>query len=430
MRGKTWLLLSSAFLVLAVGLLVGCGGGSSEPSEIADSRLMLDQSWEQGVNAQRVILELGRNTPGVGYISAKLDEVLAGTNRDLKLAAINLLVDWKDPQATAKITPLLQDSDELVKIAAAKALAKQGDPAGLEIIAGRILDGQQRLVPENCGLLAKLGDERCFDHVMKGLTDEDAPASAAAAAALGEMGGPKSIDLLRAAFGIDKIREERRNPVIAALALISKEERDAKKIGSYVKNSENVLSAITALGDIGGEYAEKKLRATLGKAEKKNDLYGGAAAAGALLNMGVQDEEILDVLSRALDSESEKVRYTAATGLADATMSPEVKTLLMKAAESDGNSSNVAMEVLVKGADASLRPLFESVFNRFKGEQDAGPANAAVLAVVGISRLPAEDVDTFLATTTQDMDATLNVAIQAALSMMKRHEDAQAAKGA
>lgn len=410
------LLLAGIFLSAALIAGVGCDDTPPVPPKVEKARKLLDQLWGMGMNGQSLLMACCERTPGLGYCESKLDEALDTTSAQRKVDMLRRLSSWDDPGLTEHIRPLLDADSELVRVQAAKMLAAYGDAGGLDVLEAHVRSSPDAAVnPDVCGLAAALGSQICLAEAEKDLTAEDEEKSAAAAAALAEIGGAEAAKILRGS--LDDLRGEKRAPAIEALGEISEDPGDVDRVLKYFGYRENVLAVIRALGALGGDQAEERLREVL----ETDDAVAKAEAAGALARMGVMDEAVAAAFDEAIGSDSSQIRYLAAKGLSRLDeQGPQAGELLARLlGDEDLRVVGAALDGLEVQATQAQMPALEQAWERLQDAgQDQGYQESMQLLVV-ISRIPGERSSAILEQALDNDDWGRTV--QAALGILERH---------
>ncbi len=400
-------------LALPFFVLVACDSTPKLPEEVAKATTLLDEGWQEGAAVQARILECAVYTPGLPYVRAKLDKIAISQVAAQRQAAVTLLNEWADPGDIEVVRGLLGDDKELVALLAARGLASRGDGAGVEILLGKMRTPDGLLDPEICGLLAKVGNDACLSEAVAEVKSKDEAKSAAAASALIEIGGEQAADAARAA--LTKLRAGKRVPAIIATGVLGTPEKDTKRIIGYLRYKENVLATLGALGDLGGEKAEAKLREVMAKKDRRASL----AAAGALAKMGVVDADVLAKFDASLSDESMAIRYEAASFLSEAESSPEVLALLTKAlGDEEAKVVRAALEGLRGHAGPEQMPALQGVWDRYNESMEGASYDAALQTVVVISKIRGPEADAFLLAAVDHKNWAH--AIQASLGILER----------
>lgn len=417
--------VAALLLIGLTVLLASCGGGGpTEPPEVTKARNLLDELWKTGANGQLLMVACFSNFPGLDYCVPKYQEALNSNSARQQMEVMTRMDTWNEPAFKEMVRPLLDSEDEITALQAAKILAAYGDAAGLEILEKRIRSGQgDTLNPEVCGLAADLGSEVCLDEAAKDIRSEDEAKRVSAAAALAEIGGAEAAKILRDALGA--LHGEKRSAAIEALGEISEDPADVDWVLNYIGYRENVLAVIHALGDLGGEKAEDRLRKIL----ESGDQLAEVEAAGALIEMGVLDEDVVAVIEEAAESDSEQMRYLAAKGLA---LAPEsmTRTATLAADMLDDESYKVvgaAISAMKGKATAEHIDALEAAWQRLKGSTDGEGYAESMELILVIAEVPGERSQGILVEALENMN--WGRVAQAALAILERHEE-QAAPAA
>jgi HEAT repeat protein len=403
--------------------LVGCDGGKKEPPEVVKARELLDELWNTGgPNGKALMVACCEHVAGLDYCESKIDEAFSTNSAPRLVDFLKRFAVWDDPSMKDKVKPMLDHDSELVRVQAAKMLAAWGDDSGLEILEAHIRSAEDSPVnPDVCGLAADLGSEKCLVEAGNDLTSEDDDKSAAAAAALAEIGGANAAQILRQALG--SLHGEKRGPAIEALGEISEDPADVDRVLEYLGYRENVIPVIHALGALGGEKAEKRLREVL----ETDDQLSKVEAAGAMARMDVMDEQVVAVFEEAIDAESDRIRYLAAGGLGQApdSSAQAAELLAQMLDDSDLRVVREAIEGLKGKVTQEQIPELEKAWNRLKDKgEDAGYQESMDLIVV-IAQVPGEEAGALLA---QALDNNnWGRVAQAAMAILDRRQSAQPA---
>jgi HEAT repeat protein len=420
LRWTRFALVGLLAALLAVALL-GCDGGTKEPEEVVKARELLEELWKTGgPNGKALMVACCEHVPGLGYCESKIDEALDTNSAPRLVDFLKRYAVWDDPSMKDRVEPLLDHESELVRVQAAKMLASWGDDAGLEILEKHIRSAEDAPVnPEICGLAAQLGSEKCLVEAGNDLTSDDEEKSAAAAAALAEIGGANAAQILRQALG--QLHGEKRGPAIEALGEVSEDPADVDRVLEYFGYRENVIPVIHALGALGGETAEKRLREVL----DTDDALSKTEAAGALARMDVMDEQVVSVFEEAIAAESDRIRFLAAEGLGQApdTSARAAELLAQLVGDDDLRVVRKALEGLKDKATQEQIAELEQAWNRLEdATEDAGYQESMDLLVV-VSRVPGEKASAILQQALDNQN--WGRVVQAAMGILERHQSAQ-----
>jgi HEAT repeat protein len=424
LRRNHFALLALAVAALGVAL-IGCGGGPTEPPEVQKARKLLEELWNTGPNGQSLMVACCEHTPGLDYCESKLDQALKTRSPQRKVDVLRRFWSWDDPALADKVGPLLDSDNELVRVQAAKILASFGEAAGLEVLEAHIRSSEDApLNPEVCGLAAELGSQKCLEAAKQDLTADDENKSAAAANALAEIGGAEAAKVLRQ--GLEELHGEKRAPAIQALGQISEDPADVDRVLNYFRFRENVVAVIEALGALGGETAEEKLRGVL----EEDDPVATTEAAGALARMGVFDEPVQAAFEEAIGAESSRIRFLAAEGLGQLEQArPRAAELLAQLLEDEDLSVvGKALDGLKRHATQQQMDALEQAWERLADKgQEAGYEQSMELLVV-VSGVPGDRSEALLVAALDN--SNWGRAAQAALGLLERHQAAQGAESA
>jgi HEAT repeat protein len=318
---------------------------------------------------------------------AAVQGLIASVSADavnVRRAAVTLLGWGRFPDALARLTDALRDED--VHAAAVKALVAYGESARaplVELAQGASSD----LRAEVFGVLARLpgagADPAIVALLGEALEDDDPLCAAAAAQALGEVGGKASLAPLFHAL------ERRHDPEVPqaacqALARLGKQHPDEVRMlvtSRGLERGETAVLLCRVLAAVG----KSEDRALLLKALKADDAPLRAAAADAVSALGAAPEA-REALAFALTDEESAVRATAATALGVVGGEDSVTVLIGSTADEDEAVRAAAVRALgqlgYQQAAATLRQLARR-----------GDPGVAVFALEALGRLrgPSDD---------------------------------------
>jgi HEAT repeat protein len=386
---------------VALGALVAALGDLARSTREAAMRALaelyrrLDNSGREAV-----ALELQSRREVLSTLTSALLEATLGTQRDAAL----LLGLMRRPEAARPLVLALGDRD--LREAAMQALAAIGAPAA-ETLAALAPDLESSLRADAYALLPRLGpaasDPRVQALLAEALDDEAIESAAAAATALGEIGGREALAPLLRALDHDEVVAH-----AAADAL--------GRLGARHYDEVRVLVASRGLSGADAPYLCRVLGAC-GRAEDgpllRQTLGADAApvrraAADALAQLPPSGD-IDEALTFALADESADVRAAAARALGAHQAVDAAEALAKVALESEPLVRSAAARAL--GHVATAHP---SALPSLRRVADAGDAAAGVPALEALAKLDAREDDArFLAALESPDGETVKAAARA-----------------
>ena len=205
-----------------------------------------------------------------------------------RAVAVGVLGAIGDRAAIPPLTRALADAEPDVRRGAVRALEEIGGADVVPPIVGRLDDEAAPVRRAAAEALREVGDERAVVPLLGRLADASREVRVAAIQALGRRGDPKTArTLLRL---LDDPLEDVRVAAIEALGLLRAREAEAPLIGALAREAEG-KAAVLALGRLGGPRAAAEIVKTLGRASMRS------AAHEALLLLGADAvPALLDVL--------------------------------------------------------------------------------------------------------------------------------------
>lgn len=190
-----------------------CLGKAGEPAAVGPLAALLEDP-ESGVR-WKAAEALGRlGSPAVG----PLTESLEAGDVDARWMAAVALGDIADPAAVPALVAALNDDDDYVRSRAALALAAIGKPAEETLIAG-LATGNERVRWGAALALGRLGGSGAVEALIGALQDPEEEVRERAATALGDIGADAVSSLLEALRVDDQTLRQR---VVTALARVGK----------------------------------------------------------------------------------------------------------------------------------------------------------------------------------------------------------------
>ncbi len=412
--------LMSAVLLVLPG--TGCGTGEKEPPEVSRAREAIEDAWGQGGALVSLSLSLFSEHPTVPEARKHVFEALESPSPAIRLEAVRAMAAWHDPETADRFVALLGDSSPLIPLVAARALAEMGRDDGAELLRGAIRGPSGVLQFEICAALANIGDDTCLGKAERDLYAKDDEKSGAAAAVLAAY-GEKARDMLRSAIRATRsIHGARRAPVITALGKVG-DSSDVERVLPFASYRENVLEVFSALADLGGDRASEYLRSYLPLEDKP---VARAAAATALVRMGVIEQDVLDVLGELAHSDEAAVRYRVASGLAGSPPNDDVSAVIAGlAGDPDPSVRKAAVMALFGRTDAAALEGAKLAWEAGREAQE-GPAYEAALKALTVAARVDDEAAGALLVGALDSDNWAYV-IEAALGLLERHEKKQQA---
>jgi len=372
---------------LALALLVACSSAPKQPTEVEQAKKLLDQAWGMGGNGQVLVVSLLYDYPDLPFAREKVGEAVKSPSLSLKVEGARVLARWADPGTKDLLRDLLRDDSDVVRLIAARTLARLGDDSGREILAGAIRDADGALEPDVCAALHAIGDDACLAPATRDLVAKDDAKSAAAAAVLGEIGTEQARQALRRK--LMNLYKERRNPALLALAQIGNPQ-DVAAVVPFANYRDNLLTVIEALGTFGGDAAIGHLRHWL---TQKKDPVVRVAAACALVQAGVVDDDVVAALEEGAASDRREVRAKVARGLRGSTADGKVTAVLARlCGDPEPSIRRDALLALEGRTDASVLPALRTAWEKGKQSNQEGPEyESALLALRLAARIPGEE---------------------------------------
>lgn len=203
--------------------------------------------------------------------------------------AVGVLGAIGDHAAIAPLTRALADAEPDVRRGAVRALEEIGGPEVVPPLIGRLDDEAAPVRRAAAEALREVGDERAVVPLLGRLADGSREVRVAAIQALGRRGDPKTArTLLRL---LDDPLEDVRVAAIEALGLLGAREAEGALIAALPREAEG-KAAVLALGRLGGPRAAAEIVKAFGRSSMRS------AAHEALLLLGAQAvPALLDVLA-------------------------------------------------------------------------------------------------------------------------------------
>ncbi len=413
-------------VLLVLGFLAACSSAPKQPTELEQARKLLDEAWGMGGNGQVLVVSLLYDYPDLAYAKEKVVEAARSPSLSLKVEGARVLARWADPGTKDLLLELLKDDNDVVRLIAARTLARLGDASGKEILEGAIRDADGALEPDVCAALHAIGEDTCLAPAIKDLVAKDDAKSAAAAAVLGEIGTDKARNALRRK--LMNLYKQRRNPAIAALAEIGNP-KDVAAVVPFANYKDNLLAVIDALGTFGGDQAVQHLRGWL--AQKKDPVVRVAAAC-ALVQAGVVDDDVVAALEEGASSDNKAVRAKVARGLRGSRADGKVAAVLAKLCEDPEPSIRRDALLALEGrVDASVLPALRKAWEMGRESNQEGPEyESALLALRLAAKVPGDEALALLEeglasqNWAHNIEAALGILWRAEHGMLGRQQDA------
>jgi HEAT repeat protein len=414
-------LVTMATMALAAGaglLLAGCTA-EREPEEVGQARQVLEQGWAEP-QVQLIMLPLFAQHPGSEAALEKLEAALADPRPAIRREAAHALALWRDPATRELLMPLLDDDSKSVKLMAARALGQLGVAEAEPVLEEMKIDQDGQLRPDVCAALAEIDPESCVPVALEIMGAKETDRHESAAAALAAVGGEPAREALRE--GLEKLRGEKRAPVIEALGEVGTED-DVDAVLKYIDFRENVIAVLEALGDLGGEKAVETLRRYL----DVEDAGARAEAASALAQLGELDEPVVTALRETAASDQEGVRYILATRLQSGYGEAADEVLVELAGDESPLVRRAAVESMLADPSPALLPGARQAFEMGRDERQGQAYEAALQALLVLSRIPGEESQAILREALGSPNWAYS--IQAALGLLDRRGGAGEAQG-
>jgi HEAT repeat protein len=364
----------------ALSVVVAALGDSARSSGEAAMRALAELYRRfDAAGREAVTAELQARRDAFATLTTALLEATLGTQRDAAL----LLGLTKRPEAARPLVLALADRD--LRDAAMQALAAIGAPAA-ETLAALAPDLESTLRADAYALLPRLGpaasDPRVQALLAEALDDESFEAAAAAASALGEVGGREALAPLLRALG----REE----AVAHAA--------ADALGRLgARHYDEVRVLVASRGLTGGDapYLCRVLGAC-GRADDGPLLRQALGADAAPVRRSAADalaqlppsKDVDEALTFALADESPDVRAAAARALGAHQSADAAEPLARAALEGEPLVRAAAARAL--GQVAAAHPAARAGLRRVADARDAA---AAVPALEALAKLDAREDD-------------------------------------
>lgn len=350
------------------------------------------------VGREMVTSEVQAHRDAMPALTTALLEATLGTQRDAAL----LLGLFKRPEAARPLVLALGDRD--LRDAAMQALATIGAPAA-ETLAALAPDLESTLRADVYALLPRLGpaasDPRVQALLAEALDDDSAEAAAAAATALGEVGGREALAPLLRALG----REEAVAHVAAdALGRLGARHYDEVRVLVQSRGlaGPDAPYLCRALGACGRADDASFLRQALGA-----DTAAVRRAAAEALAQLPPAADVDEALTFALADEAVDVRAAAARALGAHCAESAADALGRAALEGEALVRGAAARAL--GQVATAHPSARALLRRVADARDAA---AAVPALEALARLDEREDDARLIAA---LDSTDGETVKAAL---------------
>ncbi len=338
--------------------------------------------------------------------------------------------EWDDvaemgPEAADALWALLEDENDLQRSRAALALAKMGDERAVEPLIKGLKEGWFLMRSEAVRALGEVGDERAVEPLMEMVREGDELLRSTAAEALGKIGDERAVEPLvnalkddewwvryAAAEALDKLgwEPESKEESVAYFVAAKKVE----KLGELGEEAmEPLLAFLTgedemargnaakALGKFGDKRAVEPLIAALNDKEE----WVRVAAAEALGKLG--DERAVEPLIEGLKDKEEWVRAKSAEGLGLIGDKRGVEPLMKVLGDREKQVRGYAAQALGEiGDERAVEPLIDALKDEKREvRRDAMRA----LGKIGDERA----VEPLIATLSHEMDDTRHGAVYA-----------------
>ncbi len=248
--------------------------------------------------------------------------------KDVQLAAIKTLGEFRSIRGTKPLIKMLNHTDNNIRAATVAALGLIEDKNSLFPLIDALEDKDEEVKINSIMALGQIGDQRAIDPIIECLKDSF-PVQQMAILTLGKFGDKKIINPLKNLLSSS-------NPKIRQYAILS--------LGS-LKNSAIIEPAIKLLDD--------------------EDPSVQRAAATAL--MGIQDQQIVISFIDRLKDPNEEIRQTACKALGSLMDESAVKGLIETLKDSEPEVREQAAHSLgILGFSTATKPLI----NQFKKDKD------------------------------------------------------------
>ncbi len=340
----------------------------------ANLRPFLYQLLDQTVSLQDipdVALRAKSNDPGIRTRMAKilgrfstdasrdaLFELLQDPAKQVRLAALDSLMELQLPVSAKPVFALLRDSDLTVQTKAIEALIKIRDAKTVQYLIESLQDESEYIRRAAVEVLNEVGDQRAVKDLLNALRDKDWWVKVRAADALGSIGGPKVLD--------------------AVLQLIRDDDEFLRRTAVEILNSSRHEKAF--------DYLVEALQ--------DDDWWVRERAADALAALG--KERAVPHLERLLsgDPRTARVAIRALAGLGDHhaveplltelknNADPDVRKEAIRALAqlTDAQHAHAVREALTQVIDASdprMQQLADETMATIAMRLDSGPTNSS-----------------------------------------------------
>lgn len=342
-----------------------------------------------------------------------------------RVAAIRDIGRSRRAQAVDILIQALKDRDGQVPIAAAEELGRLGDPRAVAPLVAALHDREEYIREAAAEALGNLGTS-AVGTLIEALRDPDTTVRGAAIRALGHVGPPALpalADTLRepsrfireaAAEALGHIRDERTVPVlIHALSDWDDNVRDKAARALVHVGKVAVPGLLQALNELeAGAVRQRALWALerLG-AEPLTETYLRPLGLGKWKDVSKINADTLQALTKALEHDDRKERFTAVQTLANIGDDRAVSGLTIALEDSDRAIRQAAMHALVKIGPGALQSLIDLLQ---QGNLHLRRQAASMLGYIGDARaLP------FLLEALTDPDPGLRASAAEALGAFK-----------
>ncbi|MCK4463691.1 MAG: HEAT repeat domain-containing protein [Candidatus Omnitrophica bacterium] len=333
--------ICSVFLGIVMSLLVFNDSLAGETSYIDESRI---RRYIGELRDRKTAIQARINlaTAGSKAVPCLVDAAVdADEKSSVRVMAINILKQIKDPSAAERLIPLLKDEDVKIRRVTAKTLGALKDKKATEMLNEALLndyDPQVRFFAVRS--LEQIGDPRVLDTYILLLKDNDARIRLFSVMALGKIKSTKAVGALsKLTNDIDAnirlalaktLGKTGDTSCIEPLAVLLSDphpnvRRHAIEAISYIKNprsTEALMNIANKSGDKNMRYfavlglerlGDKKTEGLLINLLNDESMKVRVASASAL--GVVNTEKVKTALKTVLDDESSKVRNAARRSL-------------------------------------------------------------------------------------------------------------------
>ncbi len=177
---------------------------------------------------------------------------LTSSDVDVRIRAVDVLGELKDPRAVDPLINLLHDENAAIRKNAVESLEKLGDTRALEPLICTLQDDDVSVRWYTCRALGSFGDARPVESLIQLLNDPDHFVRESAADALGEIGDPKAAKPL-----IPILNDPNEGTRWSAASALTKMGELGFKILILVLEHGNVLMRQVAIDALGESQEEK-----------------------------------------------------------------------------------------------------------------------------------------------------------------------------